>query len=194
MEFDGFPRQLRGVAQVNGTRPEPGFDPAREMSGIDLGLAYEFRHVVTFEETNLVGNVYYVNHLRWQGHCREMFLREYAPGILQELENDLCLVTARCSCDYLAELAAFQEVVLRMRLKQMVQNRIHFDFEYLRCANAGEELVARGEQEVLCMQRRKSGLSPIAIPEQLRLALQPFLRPYHGMTVTMGGRGQRNSS
>ena len=28
---------------------------------------YEHRHVVSFEETNLVGNVYYVNYVRWQG-------------------------------------------------------------------------------------------------------------------------------
>ena len=31
---------------------------------------YEYRHIVSFEETNLVGNVYYVNYLRWQGRCR----------------------------------------------------------------------------------------------------------------------------
>src|ERR1043165_4779399 len=85
--------------------------------------AYEYRHVVTFEETNLVGNVYYVNHLRWQGCCREMFLREYAPDTLRALENDLCLVTAHCACDYLAELTAFAEVLLRMRLKRIVQKR-----------------------------------------------------------------------
>jgi enediyne biosynthesis thioesterase len=36
---------------------------------------YEYSHRVGFEETSLVGNVYYVNHLRWQGRCREMFLR-----------------------------------------------------------------------------------------------------------------------
>jgi len=47
--------------------------------------SYEYRHVVVFEETNLVGNVYYVNHLRWQGRCREMFLREHAPLVLAEL-------------------------------------------------------------------------------------------------------------
>jgi len=68
-------------------------------------------------------------------------------------------------------------VLLRMRLKQVVQNRIHFDFEYLRCANAREELVARGEQEVFCMQRKENRLVAIAIPEQLRLALEPFCVP-----------------
>ena len=36
--------------------------------------AFEYRHVVSFEETNLVGNVYFANHLSWQGRCRELFL------------------------------------------------------------------------------------------------------------------------
>src|SRR5437870_13412093 len=68
--------------------------------------AYEYRHIVGFEETNLVGNVYYVNHLRWQGRCREMFLRDHAPGVLSALARDLALVTTRVSCEYLGELAA----------------------------------------------------------------------------------------
>ncbi len=41
--------------------------------------AFEYHHVVGFEETNLVGNVYYANYIRWQGRCREFFLRERAP-------------------------------------------------------------------------------------------------------------------
>ena len=36
---------------------------------------YEHRHIVGFEETNLTGNVYYVNHLSWQGRCRELPFR-----------------------------------------------------------------------------------------------------------------------
>jgi enediyne core biosynthesis thioesterase len=28
---------------------------------------YEYQHVVGLEETNLLGNVYYANHVRWQG-------------------------------------------------------------------------------------------------------------------------------
>ena len=42
--------------------------------------AFEYRHVVGFEETNLVGNVYYANHVRWQGRVRELFLRGRAPA------------------------------------------------------------------------------------------------------------------
>ena len=58
---------------------------------------YEFRHTIGFEETNLVGNVYYVNYVRWQGRCREMFLRDHAPSVLVELQRGLALVTTHCS-------------------------------------------------------------------------------------------------
>ena len=64
-----------------------------------MSRAYEYRHIVCFEETNLVGNVYYVNHLSWQGRVREMFLREHAPDILDELSRGLSLATVRVSCD-----------------------------------------------------------------------------------------------
>ncbi len=135
--------------------------------------AYEYRHIVGFEETSLAGNVYYANHLRWQGRARELFLREYAPDILTELERGFALITLRCSCEYLAELRAFDEVTVRMFLASTAQNRISMHFEYWR---AGEkpELVARGEQEIACMRRQDDRLVPVPIPKSLRDALAPF--------------------
>ena len=136
--------------------------------------AYEYQHVVGFEETNLVGNVYYVNHLRWQGRCREMFLRDHAPGVLTELGGDFALATIRCSCEYLAELQALEKIVIRMRLTSLVQNRISMDFEYWRSTSEGEELVARGQQEVACMRRDGKRTVPVPIPEELREALRLY--------------------
>jgi enediyne biosynthesis thioesterase len=139
--------------------------------------AYEYHHVVGFEETNLVGNVYYVNHLRWQGRCREMFLYEHAPQVLDELGKGLALATVRCSCDYLAELQAFDRVVVRMRLGAMAQNRLTLLFEYwreARAAGAAPELVARGEQQIACMRRQEERTVPVAIPAALRTALLPY--------------------
>jgi enediyne biosynthesis thioesterase len=140
--------------------------------------AYEYRHLVGFEDTNLVGNVYYVNHLRWQGRCREMFLRDHAPEILADLAHDLALATVRCSCEYLAELEAFDQIVIRMRLGGVAQNRITLVFEYFREKNGpnggGEELVARGEQVVACMRRESGRTVPVPIPIPLREALKPY--------------------
>jgi len=137
--------------------------------------AYEHRHVVCFEETNLVGNVYYANHIRWQGKCREMFLRDHAPDLSSEIEKGLCLITTRCSCDYLAELCVFDEVVIRMRLTGLAQNRITMSFEYWRSTSPdSEEMVAHGLQEIVCMQRCEGSLEPVPIPKTLIDALRHY--------------------
>jgi enediyne biosynthesis thioesterase len=133
--------------------------------------------VVGFEETNLVGNVYYANHIRWQGRCREMFLRDHAPGILDELGVELCLLTTRCACDYLAELSAFDEVVIRMRLVEVIQNRISLSFDYLRRTPDGDHLVARGTQQVACMRRHGDELVATAVPRALHDALRAYTEP-----------------
>ena len=137
-------------------------------------MVYQITHTVGFEETNLVGNVYYVNHLRWQGRCREMFLRDHAPDVIDEIRAGLCFVTTRCSCDYLAELAPFDEIAIRMRLGGVARNRMSMSFEYWRRAGDREELVARGEQEVACMRRQDGRVVPAPVPPELREALLPF--------------------
>jgi enediyne biosynthesis thioesterase len=136
--------------------------------------AYEHLHTVSFEETNLVGNVYYVNYLRWQGRCRELFLYDHAPDVLQALQNGLAMVTTRCACDFLAELVAFDKVMIRMRLGGMTQNRITMVFEYWRHKDGKEDLVARGEQQIACMQREGEGLVAAPVPESLRNALKSY--------------------
>ncbi|MDX1522538.1 MAG: acyl-CoA thioesterase [Anaerolineae bacterium] len=132
---------------------------------------YEYRHIVSFSETNLVGNVYYTNYLAWQGRCREMFLRDRAPEMLQALQQDLALVTVRVSCDFLAELGVFDEVAVRMWLEAKVQNRATMRFEYWRQTAEGEELIARGEQQIACMRRNGEQLAPAPFPKALQEAL-----------------------
>lgn len=141
--------------------------------------SYEMIHTVSFEETNLVGNVYYANHVRWQGRCREMFLRDHCPEVLEELTRDLALVTLRTSCEYLAELEAFDRVALRMRLAELAQNRISLAFDYVRldgpADSVRETLAARGEQAVACMRRGPDGvLAPCPVPVGLREALRQY--------------------
>jgi enediyne core biosynthesis thioesterase len=135
---------------------------------------YEYEHVVTLEETNLLGNVYFAHYLRWQGHCREHFLREHAPEIFDELDREHALVTTRCSCEYLAELVAFDHVVVRMGLGRVVQNRLELLFEYWRKSDEDEELVARGAQELAWLIRQGERFVPRRVPEPLLEAIDAY--------------------
>lgn len=135
---------------------------------------FEYRHIVAFEETNLVGNVYYANHIRWQGRCREMFLFEHAPAVVAQFQEGLALVTTRCSCEYFSELYAFDRLVLRMSLGELTQSRISLLFEYWREAPGGETLIARGEQQVACMRRLGERMEATPVPQDLRDALKLY--------------------
>ena len=135
---------------------------------------YEYRHIVSFQETNLVGNVYFTNHLNWQGRCREMFLRDHAPEVIDELSRGLSVATVSCACEYFVELTAFDEIIVRMRLTELVQNRLRLAFEYWRQKDGGEELVARGEQQIACMRRAGEVFLPTPVPQTLRAALAAY--------------------
>src|SRR5215475_283059 len=102
---------------------------------------YEFRHRVGFEETNFVGNVYYVNYLRWQGHCREKFLKEEAGDVLLEImHDDLKLFTLKAECEFFAEITAFDELSVRMTLQELTQTQIQFVFDYVHLKDGQESL------------------------------------------------------
>src|ERR1700712_5437512 len=148
---------------------------------------YEYQHLVGFEETNLVGNVYYVNYLRWQGRCRELFLRERAPEVLKDLQDDLKLFTLKCECEYLVEITAFAQLSIRMRLEDLTQTQIGFAFDYVWLRDEVEVLVARGRQRIACMRGPNSDTRPTRVPEPLRSALAQFI-------LTPAASGPRRSN
>jgi len=135
---------------------------------------YVYHHLVTFDETNVVGNVYFAHYVRWQGHCRERFLLDHAPGVLSLLTGDFALVTVDCAAEFYAEGFAGDRIEIRMELDRMTGNRVAMAFDYVRCRDGREELLARGRQSVACMRRGAYGLEPAPIPDELRAALAPF--------------------
>jgi enediyne core biosynthesis thioesterase len=134
---------------------------------------YEIRHTVGFEETNLVGNVYYVNYLRWQGRCREMFLKQKAPAVLEDMRDDLKLFTLKVECEFFAEITAFDELSIRMRLEELTQTQIQFAFDYVKLGDF-ESLIARGLQRIACMRGPNTATVPSRVPAALREALAPY--------------------
>jgi enediyne biosynthesis thioesterase len=138
-------------------------------------ITFEYRHVVPLEETNLLGNVYFAHYLRWQGHCRELFLREHAPEVFAELDREHALVTTRCSCEYHDELFAFDQVAVRMRVGAVSHNRLTLHFDYVRVTGEREDLVARGEQQLAWLVREGERYVPRAVPAELLAAIEEYV-------------------
>jgi enediyne biosynthesis thioesterase len=77
------------------------------------------------------------------------------------------------SCEYLSELKAFDEVIVRMRLGELTQSRITLLFEFWR-SGPPEELTARGEQQIACLRREGEDFAPAPVPKSLREALRQY--------------------
>lgn len=141
--------------------------------------AYELKHVVTLQETNALGNVYFSNHIRWQGECRERFIHQHAPALIDQMNSGLCLVTTRCSIDYYAELMPFDEVLIRMNAGEVELNRMNLIFEYWRLeGNSRKSLVARGEQQVAWLQREGDRMVPYPVPVELLAGIDRAMADY----------------
>src|SRR5262245_11998080 len=137
---------------------------------------YEIRHRVGVEETNFVGNVYYVNYLRWHGHCRERFLQGMCRAVWAEiLDEDLELFTLKAECEFFSEITAFDELSVRMRLDELTQTQVLFSFDYVQITEDGQEsLIARGKQRIACMRGPNNDTVPTRVPSELLEALAPF--------------------
>ena len=154
---------------------------------------YEYRHTVESEETDLAGHAFDVSYVRWQGRCLEMFLLEYAPGTLDELREDLRLVTIAADSEVCAPVRAADELSVRMRLADMTRTQITVAFDYVRLAAGGGRtpvgtVVATGRQLLACT--RAGGGIPV--PDELRLALAgcPVPEPYRLRSVQAGTGGR----
>lgn len=136
---------------------------------------FEYAHIVGFEETNVMGNVYFAHFLSWQGKCREMFIKEKAPGLLALIENgELSLVTINCSCEFFSELKAFDEVIVAMQLVSVTHNRIKMSFTYIKKTGDVLKTVAKGGHEVGCFFRDGANLTTVSVPGMLQDALLEY--------------------
>lgn len=132
---------------------------------------FEMRHLVTFEDTNAVGNVYFTNFFAWQGKCREHFLLEKSPATFAELQKGtLRMVTAHASCDYIEEVFAGESLTVRMTLGRYLPYGVSLAFEFAR----GDDVIARGRQDVKFLRNVSGSWTLCEMPEPMARAVRQY--------------------
>ena len=135
---------------------------------------YEYKFIATFEETNVVGNVYFANYVLWQGKCREMFLYEYCPEIVQDINQGLYLITLDLSAQYISQLHAFDKVVMHMSLEAQGESRLMMNFDYYHQKGDQLILVCKGHQATAAMRMRGGQLVAAHFPESMLEVFQEY--------------------
>jgi enediyne biosynthesis thioesterase len=143
--------------------------------------AYIYRPTITFESTNVVGNVYFARFVSWQGACRELFLKEYAPSVLRMvIEREVVLHTTKVSCEFHDPVGSTvnDEISVEMTLTHLRGGRMTVHFDYFREENPAEGTprtrIAIGDQSMCIKRMTRTGLVPVVFPVELLLALRQF--------------------
>ena len=111
---------------------------------------FDYRTFVSFEEANVVGNVYFANYFVWQGKCREAFLSRYAPRVLDDFKAGYGMITKDSSCVFQNEAFAFERILIRMGLDKLTRTGIAMEFDYYREEDGGGlTLLAQGRQTTI---------------------------------------------
>lgn len=109
---------------------------------------YDFNHLVTIGDTNLLGGVYYTRVLEWMGQCRERWFIERVIGAGQLMQDGLVLITRDVACTFIKELHLGDPVVVRLRIPHLGHCELHCTMDVLHGITG--ERHATGTQTILC--------------------------------------------
>ncbi len=132
---------------------------------------YRYPLVVSFQDTNVVGNVYFAQYFAWQGKCREAFLREHTPQILDDFKAGFGIITKDAQCQFVREARAFDELLIEMFLDDLTPLSVTMRFDYYRRESTGRVLLAQGSQSTMWVnpEHRLS-----VMPDYLYRAIQDY--------------------
>jgi enediyne biosynthesis thioesterase len=128
---------------------------------------FEYRFITTFEETNLIGNVYFANYAIWQGRCREIFLYEFCPDVIEEIKNGLLLVTLDMNITFLHQTFALEKILMRMSIDAKSDTSLLMRFDYYKEENDKLNIVANGLQTIVAMKSINGKMTTVSLPHSL---------------------------
>jgi acyl-CoA thioester hydrolase len=129
---------------------------------------------VTYADTDRMGVVYYANYLRFFEQGRTELLRSLGARYRDlELHRKIYLPVAEASCRYEAPGRYDDLLLVRTWVSTLGKASLSFAYEVLDAENVERRLASGRTRHALV-----DGLwKPVRLPDDLRTALSPFLRP-----------------
>ena len=141
---------------------------------MSTALPSEFRWNVRvyYEDTDAAGLVYYANYLKFFERCRTEWLR--ALGFEQQAvatRDQVVFVVSRLQTDFIRPARLDDALTLTAQVTQRGRTWLEFEQRAVRSNAGDEELLARAQVKVVCVDR--ISLRPTALPDALSAALHP---------------------
>ena len=123
---------------------------------------YEYHHLVTFDDTNSVGNVYFARFFQWMGSCREVITAEHYPELVTDIKRGFGFATEFAHIDYAKECFLFDKILIKMKVTDLSRTRIEFTFDFV--DENKDSTIASGKQAVIWVNPQHR---PSIMPDKL---------------------------
>lgn len=118
---------------------------------------------VYYEDTDAAGIVYYANYLKFFERCRTEWLR--ALGFEQQqlaTREHVVFVVSNLQMDFIRPARLDDTLSVSAHVSQQARASLQFEQQALRITSGAEELMARAQVKVVCVER--DTLRPTALP------------------------------
>jgi acyl-CoA thioesterase FadM len=129
---------------------------------------YEFRTSLSEEEVNSIGPLFLPRHI--EEKCWTSFVQACDDDLLEdESEEEYVFQVFRYGCNH-SSLIIYPAgpITIQMHVYMLTAFEVHLGFEHLVDADSLASIVARGEQNLVCLRRFGDRLLPAEWPEKLR--------------------------
>ena len=123
---------------------------------------FAYEKVITFKQTNVMGNTYFSNYVEWQGEAREMLLLQHpeASNFLTQNQH-IFLVTHSLSHRFVTNTFFGDRVRVEVTTKNILDYSLMMVFRYRHAGN--NSLIGEGWQKVCFLDRRTN--APCKVPQ-----------------------------
>ncbi len=119
--------------------------------------------IPTYQDTNSVGNVYFAMYALWVGKVRELFFMLTMPDF-DPKTSEFLILTRSFEHKFLKEINEFTEVTVQIRIADF--NRKFVTLEH-RIMDMQEDVVGKGEQQLMFVDSKSYSLIDLPLPVQL---------------------------
>ncbi|MBI5590482.1 MAG: acyl-CoA thioesterase [Deltaproteobacteria bacterium] len=135
-----------------------------------MGKFYEYKTIVTIADTNLYHHMDFRNYFDLQGIVRGLWVKDAVVNGIDSMMNSIFLITKSAHCDFIKDFYLFDEILVRMQIKNIKHVSTEIVFHYFH--NQTMELHAKGYQKIVFADRNHK---ICRIPENFKKAGMEFL-------------------
>ncbi|MBZ0256493.1 acyl-CoA thioesterase [bacterium] len=134
---------------------------------------YTHRRSVEFSDTDLAGIVHWSRFFVFMESCEHAFYRSIDYSVhMREGERYIALPRGEVTCRYSRPLQ-FEDVVdIQLRVKEIREKTVTYDFVFRRVEPGPEEEVARATLTVVCVAFQDGKVKSIPLPERFRSQIE----------------------